>query len=64
MFKKTDAEAAAAAAAGPQVLGAVLVFLPGWDEIMRLKEKLESSPAFGSSRWGAWGRACAHVDPF
>ncbi|EFN52009.1 hypothetical protein CHLNCDRAFT_139551 [Chlorella variabilis] len=51
VFKKTDAEAAAAAAAGPQVLGAVLVFLPGWDEIMRLKEKLESSPAFGSSRY-------------
>lgn len=35
---------------GGSVLGAVLVFLPGWDEIMRLKDRLEASPAFGSSR--------------
>lgn len=31
-------------------MGAILVFLPGWDEIVRLKDKLEGSPAFGSSR--------------
>ena len=31
-------------------LGAVLVFLPGWDEISRLKERLESSPAFPRAR--------------
>lgn len=44
---------AAAAAGGPQIMGAILVFLPGWDEIVRLKDKLEGSPAFGSSRWAA-----------
>lgn len=27
--------------------GAVLIFFPGWDEIIRMKEKLESSPVFG-----------------
>ncbi len=32
------------------IMGAVLVFLPGWDEIMRLKDRLEASPCFGSSR--------------
>ena len=26
--------------------GAILVFLPGWDEIMRLRELLESQPPF------------------
>jgi HrpA-like RNA helicase len=31
-------------------MGAVLVFLPGWDEIVRLKDKLEAHAAFGSSR--------------
>jgi hypothetical protein len=30
-------------------MGAILVFLPGWDEIMRLKELLESSPHFGDA---------------
>ena len=38
-------------------MGAILIFLPGWDEIVRLKEKLESSAAFGGSRWvvqGGW----------
>jgi HrpA-like RNA helicase len=29
--------------------GAVLIFFPGWDEIIRMKEKLESSPIFGRS---------------
>ena len=29
--------------------GAVLIFFPGWDEIIRMKEKLESSPVFGRS---------------
>ena len=37
---------------GPAALGAVLVFLPGWDEIARLKEKLESNPAFGGGNRG------------
>ncbi|KAK9835371.1 hypothetical protein WJX81_005267 [Elliptochloris bilobata] len=32
-------------------LGAVLIFLPGWDEIMRLKDRLESSDEFGSGRY-------------
>lgn len=54
---------AAAAAGGPQIMGAILVFLPGWDEIVRLKDKLEGSPAFGSSRWAycvcAWVWHCA-----
>ena len=48
-----DAAAAAAsggANSGPQVMGAVLIFLPGWDEIVRLKDKLEGNPAFGGSR--------------
>lgn len=31
------------------VAGAILVFLPGWDEIMRLKDRLETS--LSSSRW-------------
>jgi HrpA-like RNA helicase len=44
------AAAAAASGGGPQVMGAVLVFLPGWDEIVRLKDKLEGNPAFGGSR--------------
>ena len=35
-------------------MGAILVFLPGWDEIVRLKDKLEGNPAIGSSRWGGW----------
>jgi ATP-dependent RNA helicase DHX36 len=40
---------AAAAAADPAVpLGAVLIFLPGWDEIVRLKERLERSPALAA----------------
>ncbi|KAL4422956.1 hypothetical protein ABPG75_009153 [Micractinium tetrahymenae] len=50
-FKKPGDTAAAVAAAGPQILGAILIFLPGWDEIVRLKDRLESSPAFGSSRY-------------
>ena len=29
--------------------GAVLLFFPGWDEIIRMKERLESSPCFGRS---------------
>jgi HrpA-like RNA helicase len=32
-----------------QQQGAVLIFFPGWDEIIRMKEKLESSPIFGRS---------------
>ena len=36
---------------GPAALGAVLVFLPGWDEIARLKERLEANPAFGGGRY-------------
>lgn len=51
-FKK-PAGGAADVAEGGQVLGAILIFLPGWDEIVRLKDRLESSPAFGSSRCGA-----------
>lgn len=35
--------------APPDVRGAILVFLPGWDEIMRLKERLEAS--LPASRW-------------
>ena len=31
--------------------GAVLVFLPGWDEISRLKEALESSASFSGGRY-------------
>lgn len=54
---KKPADAGAAAAAGPQIMGAILVFLPGWDEIVRLKDKLEGSPAFGGSRWGSQGAA-------
>lgn len=38
------------AAAAPPPGGAVLVFLPGWDEIMRLRESLESHPTFPASR--------------
>ena len=38
------------AAAPGSAMGAVLVFLPGWDEIIRLKDKLEQSPLFGGSR--------------
>lgn len=34
----------------PQVMGAILIFLPGWDEIVRLKDKLEGGPVFGGSR--------------
>ena len=34
-----------------QQLGAILVFLPGWDEITRLKERLEANPAFGGGRY-------------
>jgi hypothetical protein len=30
--------------------GAVLVFLPGWDEIARLKDALETSASFGGDR--------------
>ena len=30
--------------------GAVLVFLPGWDEIMRLRESLENHSTFPASR--------------
>eukprot|EP00884_Botryococcus_braunii_P000922 jgi/Botrbrau1/10830/Bobra.0025s0009.1 len=36
---------------GSDNFGAVLVFLPGWDEIIRLKEKLEASPIFSSRRY-------------
>ena len=32
-------------------LGAVLVFLPGWDEIARLKDRLDASPSFGGGRY-------------
>ncbi|GAB4819950.1 hypothetical protein N2152v2_006996 [Parachlorella kessleri] len=39
------------AANGGSVLGAVLVFVPGWDEIMRLKERLEGSAWFGGKRY-------------
>ena len=45
-----DAAAAAASGGGPLGMGAVLIFLPGWDEIVRLKDKLEGNPAFGGSR--------------
>ena len=31
------------------MFGAILVFLPGWDEIIRLKDKLENSPIFGAA---------------
>lgn len=31
-----------------QEANAILVFLPGWDEIIRLKEKLENSAVFGN----------------
>ena len=51
---------------GKEALGAVLIFLPGWDEIVRLKDKLEGSRVFGrSDRWVGGGvgavalRACA-----
>lgn len=30
--------------------GAILVFLPGWDEIHQLKQRLEKSNQFGGSR--------------
>lgn len=34
-------------ASGEDVLqGAVLVFMPGWDEIIRMKEKLANSSVF------------------
>jgi HrpA-like RNA helicase len=36
-------------AAAGEAQGAVLVFLPGWDEIIRLKEALEGSAAFGNA---------------
>lgn len=52
-FRKPAGGAADEAAEGGQALGAVLIFLPGWDEIVRLKDRLEGSPAFGSSRCGA-----------
>lgn len=29
--------------------GAILVFLPGWDDISRTRERLQSSPVFGNS---------------
>lgn len=35
---------------GPQQPGAVLVFLPGWDEINRLKERLQAHRVFGDGR--------------
>ncbi|KAL4451226.1 hypothetical protein ABPG77_009298 [Micractinium sp. CCAP 211/92] len=50
-FRKPAGGAADEAAEGGQALGAVLIFLPGWDEIVRLKDRLEGSPAFGSSRY-------------
>ena len=34
--------------ADKEILGAILIFLPGWDEIIRLKDKLESSQCFRS----------------
>jgi ATP-dependent RNA helicase DHX36 len=37
------ASPAASRGAAPDVAGAILVFLPGWDEIMRLKDRLETS---------------------
>ncbi|KAL0045428.1 hypothetical protein WJX82_006305 [Trebouxia sp. C0006] len=36
---------------GGLILGAVLVFLPGWDEIIRLKEQLEGLACFRSERY-------------
>ncbi|KAL0028223.1 hypothetical protein WJX79_002624 [Trebouxia sp. C0005] len=36
---------------GGLILGAVLVFLPGWDEIIRLKEQLEGLACFRSQRY-------------
>ncbi|KAL3133848.1 hypothetical protein ABBQ32_008317 [Trebouxia sp. C0010 RCD-2024] len=36
---------------GGLMLGAVLVFLPGWDEIIRLKEQLEQLSCFRSQRY-------------
>ena len=64
-LQQQQAQAAAAAVAAASsngsgegvIMGAILIFLPGWDEIVRLKEKLESSAAFGGSRWvvqGGW----------
>lgn len=35
---------------GPNQPGAVLVFLPGWDEINRLKERLQAHRVFGDAR--------------
>jgi hypothetical protein len=54
-FRREGSAAAAlgVGGGGPAVMGAVLVFLPGWDEIMRLKDRLEASPWFGGSRWAA-----------
>ena len=48
--QEAAAAAAAASGGGPLVMGAVLIFLPGWDEIVRLKDKLEANAAFGGSR--------------
>lgn len=45
-------EGSTSSVSGGSVMGAVLVFLPGWDEIMRLKDRLEASHWFGGSRWG------------
>lgn len=41
-------------------MGAVLIFLPGWDEIVRLKDRLEASPAFGGSRCDAAAQSASH----
>ena len=37
-----------AASIGPNAPGAVLVFLPGWDEITRMRERLLAHPVLGS----------------
>jgi HrpA-like RNA helicase len=37
-----------AASLGPNAPGAVLVFLPGWDEITRMRERLLAHPVLGS----------------
>lgn len=43
--------AAAAAAQTEGSLGAILIFLPGWDEIIRLKDRLEGSPIFKTAKY-------------
>ena len=59
MYSKPAAGKKGGAPVAAQVMGAVLIFLPGWDEIVRLKDKLEGNPHFGSSRSGSGvGSAC------